>query len=120
MTGLIQPVSFKVFKDIVTAERRQGGRVHYAMFDEFCILSIATGAGNFVYECVADKTKVSEIDLKGVISGGIPTKGRIVNVPDRVGNILDEIRLLLERQEIAKDFEYGRLALAPSTEEEPY
>jgi hypothetical protein len=117
MTGLIQPVTFKVFKDIVTAERRQGGRVHYAMFDDFCILSIATGSGNFVYECIASKNKVSEIDLKGIIAGGIPTVGRIVNVPDRMGTTLEEIRLLLERQSIARDFEYGKLAFDPTEED---
>ncbi len=101
---MIQPVDFKTFKEIVQMEKREGGRVHYALFDTYCILSIATGAGNFVYESVVLKSEVSDVELAGIIGGGIPTVGRILNVPDRNGEALQEIKDILNAQKKSATF----------------
>ena len=101
---MIQPVDFKTFKKLATGERREGGKVHYALFDTYCVLSIATGAGNFVYECVVLKSEVSDVELTGVIDNGIPTVGRILNVPDRNEKTLQAIKRLLNSQSQAVTF----------------
>lgn len=109
---MIQPVDFKTFKGISLMEKREGGRVHYALFDTYCILSVATGAGNFVYECVVLKSEISEIELIGVIDGGIPTVGRILNVPDRNEETLKDIKDLLNSQKQAITFTHSEEVVA--------
>ncbi len=101
---MIQPVDFKTFKELAHSERRNNGRVHYALFDTYCILSIATGAGNFVYECIVIKSDISNVELHNVIDGGIPTVGRIINVPDHNGTVLNDIKKLLKDQRKALTF----------------